>query len=1080
MARPNLISEDMSLPLKAILHVYHFLASLGLAVVLIIVMVITFAMGTFVEAIWNTPVAQHAVYQTWWFNLMGVLLAINIFCAAAIRYPWKKHQTGFVVTHIGLLTLLFGLTLSRWHGIDAQLPVYEGATANWAFSQDHQYIKLTIHRFDESDTEKSDTEKSDTKKIDTEKSDKEKSDKDKSDKDKSGKDKSGNAETGETTDIDKLASHAGGETVTVNFNPGPFNWDDYKSSMPNLFTFAGRHGKGDVLYNRAGIKIEALDFCSDSHVVAAPQVKFKISTPAPDIQSEDGRVIKGKPAWQPVTLNIGKPKASAADAFPFGIPHRERAGGGAVIFSLASGKEEERGFLAGGPRGPTGEQGQIVLHAGGKTVRVNVDDKLDKGRFPLGDKYEAEVAGFWNSAKTVTGPKGRLMFQGDHFQPKPINPMVKVNIYKKGAKDRLSQLTLFGVNCQYNIYDYENKIFGEMWFEHRDLKFAELQKMGVSAWIHILQAADGESLYYRYWNRKKLVFSRKLPLNGSEETAVDAFKMPAGELKLYVDELVASSKPETIAVPRKFDRQPRNRVKQAAAKLRLTVNGKSDEFWMFTYMESPDVEPTSDRNVRSVLGKDKKTMATISMPLEAVDIGFRVRLDKFERKLDPGSSQPAHFSSTVDFLDATDDKQLHRTGLAGGAAGPLPLEIEFLNDVACDASTGRLYVTAGEGATSSIQRIDLANNEVAPLIGFKDLMRPQAIAAGGNRIFWVDMVPSHRGEVTVIRVADASGKPVKLPSNNNSPLLESLNRGFRHQAIAAVNGVVSALAVDPAGERLYWCDNRSKTIGCCNFDGSNTQPDFIESAKGVSGLCVGPHRKRLYFTVPDGRILSADLEAGGGSKLLLSRTGGLKPRRITAGASGDLYWTEFDTRAVKPDKTGKPSQKRHAIMRVKLDDIANPVTVSQQTIDNPAGLVVYKSEETPAASGVYWVQDAVVQRDVWITMNAPVEFSDPASGRWYRLFQEAFDGPRRPGDPEFEHYVPAGSPKDELYRSVLTVNYDPGRGIRSAGCLLVVLGIGLMFYMRAYFFKRTPATTPRRNRAANAGTEKLASADVAS
>jgi hypothetical protein len=102
---------------------------------------------------------------------------------------------------------------------------------------------------------------------------------------------------------------------------------------------------------------------------------------------------------------------------------------------------------------------------------------------------------------------------------------------------------------------------------------------------------------------------------------------------------------------------------------------------------------------------------------------------------------------------------------------------------------------------------------------------------------------------------------------------------------------------------------------------------------------------------------------------------------------------------------------------------------------------------------LWWTQDATLRDDVWITMNAPVEFANPRTGHAYRLFQESFVGPFKPGSPEFEELVPNSVNVPELYASVLTVNYDPGRWIRNIGCLLVVLGIATMFYMRAYFFR---------------------------
>ena len=45
-------------------------------------------------------------------------------------------------------------------------------------------------------------------------------------------------------------------------------------------------------------------------------------------------------------------------------------------------------------------------------------------------------------------------------------------------------------------------------------------------------------------------------------------------------------------------------------------------------------------------------------------------------------------------------------------------------------------------------------------------------------------------------------------------------------------------------------------------------------------------------------------------------------------------------------------------------------------------------------------------------------------------------------------------PRDELFLSWLTVNYDPGRGLKYFGSMMIVAGIATMFYMRAYFFAR--------------------------
>jgi ABC-type transport system involved in cytochrome c biogenesis permease subunit len=95
-----------------------------------------------------------------------------------------------------------------------------------------------------------------------------------------------------------------------------------------------------------------------------------------------------------------------------------------------------------------------------------------------------------------------------------------------------------------------------------------------------------------------------------------------------------------------------------------------------------------------------------------------------------------------------------------------------------------------------------------------------------------------------------------------------------------------------------------------------------------------------------------------------------------------------------------------------------------------------------------WQEEEKLQEDVLITLNEPVDFTDPQTGRTYRLFQSTFDGPSTPGDAQFDQLAGNDRTRDEIYLSLFTLNYDPGRGLKYAGSLLIVLGIGLVYYVR--------------------------------
>ncbi len=109
---------------------FDALASLRLAVVVMVTLALTCLTATIYESKHGTPAAQRDFYQTWWFSLILASLGVNIFCAMMKRYPWKKHHTGFVLAHIGILTLLAGSLFSLHYGLDSNMPLYEGETSD--------------------------------------------------------------------------------------------------------------------------------------------------------------------------------------------------------------------------------------------------------------------------------------------------------------------------------------------------------------------------------------------------------------------------------------------------------------------------------------------------------------------------------------------------------------------------------------------------------------------------------------------------------------------------------------------------------------------------------------------------------------------------------------------------------------------------------------------------------------------------------------------------------------------------------------------------------------------------------------
>jgi hypothetical protein len=104
-----------------LLRLVRHLGSLQLAVISLSIFVVVMAIGTMVESWYSGRLAQELVYRAWWFSLLLGVLGVNIFSAAAKKWPWKKHQTGFIVTHVGLILMVVGGLFNALGGTDAQL-----------------------------------------------------------------------------------------------------------------------------------------------------------------------------------------------------------------------------------------------------------------------------------------------------------------------------------------------------------------------------------------------------------------------------------------------------------------------------------------------------------------------------------------------------------------------------------------------------------------------------------------------------------------------------------------------------------------------------------------------------------------------------------------------------------------------------------------------------------------------------------------------------------------------------------------------------------------------------------------------
>ena len=121
---------------------FRFFASVKLAVVLLSVLIVASIVGTLYETSFDARVARAYIYNAWWFDLWLTLLCINLTCAAFSRMPWKRHHTGFLITHLGIIILLVGAMIGRGWGIEGTMTLHKGEPPDNQLVVDQRVLRV--------------------------------------------------------------------------------------------------------------------------------------------------------------------------------------------------------------------------------------------------------------------------------------------------------------------------------------------------------------------------------------------------------------------------------------------------------------------------------------------------------------------------------------------------------------------------------------------------------------------------------------------------------------------------------------------------------------------------------------------------------------------------------------------------------------------------------------------------------------------------------------------------------------------------------------------------------------------------
>lgn len=104
---------------------------------------LSMAVATFVENDYGTPVAKALIYNSWWFELIMVILVLN-FIGNIKRYQlYKRPKWPLLVFHLAFVLIFIGGAITRYISFEGSMHIREGESSNEIIS-DASFFKVQI------------------------------------------------------------------------------------------------------------------------------------------------------------------------------------------------------------------------------------------------------------------------------------------------------------------------------------------------------------------------------------------------------------------------------------------------------------------------------------------------------------------------------------------------------------------------------------------------------------------------------------------------------------------------------------------------------------------------------------------------------------------------------------------------------------------------------------------------------------------------------------------------------------------------------------------------------------------------
>jgi hypothetical protein len=177
-----------------------------------------------------------------------------------------------------------------------------------------------------------------------------------------------------------------------------------------------------------------------------------------------------------------------------------------------------------------------------------------------------------------------------------------------------------------------------------------LQRLAVQR-LDFMQGPD-KKLYYRLWSGQSIIADGVVPDREGQGQKKPQFKVAEKtphEADIVIDRFVPQDVPgnEIVLASTGSGQQNEQRIKLA-----VKFDGKEDMFWIRAVTPTIVPLPPEQDQIRHIYGNNRTLC--IQLNFETIDLGFGILLKQTEKRTEPGTRMPSHYSSLVDYVEPID------------------------------------------------------------------------------------------------------------------------------------------------------------------------------------------------------------------------------------------------------------------------------------------------------------------------------------------------------------------------------------------------------------------------------------------